>query len=144
MPDPAPVFAEVKLKESPASGPTLPVQSAAPVASQPVVVERKAPGIEIDLKGGRRVRFDRETDPEAIRAAVRQARMPAPPAEESGKLEDGRRFLTLGFGGKPTADLLRATQVLILRVDRETAWGDLLPVLAGAVVRCPGGLWRLA
>ena len=70
MPDPAPVFAEVKLKESPSSGPPLPVQTAAPIASQPVVVERKAPGIEIDLKGGRRVRFDRETDPEAIRALV--------------------------------------------------------------------------
>jgi hypothetical protein len=35
MPDPAPVSAEVKLKESPISEPTLPVQTAARVCTRP-------------------------------------------------------------------------------------------------------------
>ncbi len=39
-------------------------------AAPPVVIERPASGIEIDLRGGRRVRFDRETDPETIRSLV--------------------------------------------------------------------------
>jgi transposase len=68
MPDPKsePVFAEVKLTEDPTAGAPLPAPSPAP----PVVIERNVPGIEVDLKGGRRVRFDRETDPETIRALV--------------------------------------------------------------------------
>ena len=45
------------------------VQSELPPAL-PVVIERPAPGIEIELRGGRRVRFDRETDPETIRSLV--------------------------------------------------------------------------
>lgn len=65
-PHPEPVFAEVKLSEGPAAGPALPV----PSSLAPVVVERSTPGIEIDLKGGRRVRFDREIDPKTIRRLV--------------------------------------------------------------------------
>jgi hypothetical protein len=41
-----------------------------PATAAPVVVERQAPGIEVELKGGRRVRFDRETDPGTIRTLV--------------------------------------------------------------------------
>ena len=36
----------------------------------PVIVERSAPGIEVELVGGRRVRFDRDTDPEVVRRLV--------------------------------------------------------------------------
>ncbi len=36
----------------------------------PVIVERSAPGIEVDLIGGRRVRFEREVDPETVRRLV--------------------------------------------------------------------------
>ncbi len=36
----------------------------------PVIVERSTPGIEVDLIGGRRVRFDRDTDPETVRRLV--------------------------------------------------------------------------
>ena len=36
----------------------------------PVIVERLAPGIEVDLIGGRRVRFERDADPETVRRLV--------------------------------------------------------------------------
>jgi len=64
-PQPGPVFAEVKLSGAPAGDATL-----APPSAPPVIVERSTPGIEVDLRGGRRVRFDRDTDPETIRTLV--------------------------------------------------------------------------
>lgn len=36
----------------------------------PVVVERTAPGIEVELVGGRRVRFERDVDPETVHRLV--------------------------------------------------------------------------
>ena len=36
----------------------------------PVIVERAAPGIEVELIGGRRVRFERDVDPETVRRLV--------------------------------------------------------------------------
>ena len=36
----------------------------------PVIVERSAPGIEVELNGGRRVRFERDIDPETVRRLV--------------------------------------------------------------------------
>jgi len=36
----------------------------------PVIVERSTPGIEVELVGGRRVRFDRDTDPETVQRLV--------------------------------------------------------------------------
>jgi transposase-like protein len=39
-------------------------------APAPVIVERSAPGIEVELIGGRRVRFDLDTDPETVRRLV--------------------------------------------------------------------------
>lgn len=36
----------------------------------PMIVERSAPGIEVELVGGRRVRFDRDADPEVVRRLV--------------------------------------------------------------------------
>lgn len=51
-----------------------PGQSAEPLQSQagpaPVIVERSAPGIEVELIGGRRVRFERDVDPEIVRRLV--------------------------------------------------------------------------
>jgi hypothetical protein len=35
-----------------------------------VIVERPAPGIEVALIGGRRVRFERDVDPETVRRLV--------------------------------------------------------------------------
>jgi transposase-like protein len=42
----------------------------APTTPSPVIVERSTPGIEVELKGGRRVRFDRDTDPETVQRLV--------------------------------------------------------------------------
>ncbi|MGB5587420.1 MAG: transposase [Gammaproteobacteria bacterium] len=39
-------------------------------AAGPVIVERSTPGIEVELVGGRRVRFERDTDPETVRRLV--------------------------------------------------------------------------
>ena len=39
-------------------------------APPPVIIERTAPGIEIELIGGRRVRFDRDVDPDTVRRLV--------------------------------------------------------------------------
>ena len=52
------------------------VPDQSPEASQslpgpaPVIVERSAPGIEVELIGGRRVRFERDVDPETVRRLV--------------------------------------------------------------------------
>ncbi len=52
----------------------VPDQSAEPPPSPPgpapVIVERSAPGIEVELIGGRRVRFERDVDPETVRRLV--------------------------------------------------------------------------
>jgi transposase-like protein len=64
VPQPEPVFAEVTLSDA-AVG-----ETGTALLAPPVVVERAAPGIEIELRGGRRVRFERETDPETIRSLV--------------------------------------------------------------------------
>jgi len=47
-------------QETPASDPV----------NAPVIVERQKPGIEIELVGGRRVRFERNEDPDTIRRLV--------------------------------------------------------------------------
>ena len=39
-------------------------------APVPVIVERSVPGIEVELIGGRRVRFDRDADPETVHRLV--------------------------------------------------------------------------
>ncbi|PKP70560.1 MAG: hypothetical protein CVT83_03595 [Alphaproteobacteria bacterium HGW-Alphaproteobacteria-5] len=36
----------------------------------PVIIERASPGIEVELVGGRRVRFERDTNPETVRRMV--------------------------------------------------------------------------
>lgn len=63
---PGPTFLPVTLVE----GADQPAGSACVAAPAPVIVERPAPGIEVELIGGRRVRFDRDTDPETVRRLV--------------------------------------------------------------------------
>jgi len=59
-----PVFAPVQVTDAVAS-----MESPA-VASGPVIVERSTPGIEVELVGGRRVRFERDSDPETVHRLV--------------------------------------------------------------------------
>ena len=70
-PEPEPVFLEVTVSDGPgepeAASAALPV-SAPPSAA--VIVERSREEIEVELVGGRRVRFARDIDPEAVRAMV--------------------------------------------------------------------------
>ncbi len=63
---PGPTFLPVTLVE----GADHPVGPASVAAPAPVIVERTAPGIEVELVGGRRVRFDRDTDPATVRRLV--------------------------------------------------------------------------
>jgi len=68
---PRTTFLPVTVTESPAqsSGPTTDPLSASTTPS-PVIIERLAPGIEVELIGGRRLRFDRDTDPETVQRLV--------------------------------------------------------------------------
>ncbi len=63
---PGPTFLPVTLMDG-ANQPAGPASVAAPA---PVIVERAAPGIEVELVGGRRVRFERDADPETVRRLV--------------------------------------------------------------------------
>lgn len=72
-PEPDPVFLEVAVRD--AQGETL-AESAmlspplAAASNAPVIVERAAQEIEVELVGGRCVRFARDTDPDTVRAMV--------------------------------------------------------------------------
>jgi transposase-like protein len=61
---PEPTFAPVEVTDA---GSAVEVPAA---ASTSVIVERSAPGIEVELVGGRRVRFERDADPETVRRLV--------------------------------------------------------------------------
>ncbi len=63
---PGPAFLPVTLVD----GADQPVGPASVAAPAPVIVERPAPGIEVELIGGRRVRFERDVDPETVRRLV--------------------------------------------------------------------------
>ncbi len=63
---PGPTFLPVTLVD----GADQPAGSASVAAPAPVIVERTAPGIEVELIGGRRVRFERDVDPETVRRLV--------------------------------------------------------------------------
>jgi transposase len=53
------------------AGPAADAQAVSAAPSGPsIIVERVAPGIEIELIGGRRVRFDRDVDPETVKRVV--------------------------------------------------------------------------
>lgn len=66
-----PVFLPVQITDgsNDAISPTSAEHQSSP-APAPIIIERQLPGIEIELVGGRRVRFDRDADPEAIRRMI--------------------------------------------------------------------------
>jgi transposase len=59
-----PVFAPVQITDAASV-----VEAPTPVVP-PVIVERSVAGIEVELVGGRRVRFERDADPETVRRLV--------------------------------------------------------------------------
>ena len=60
-----PTFAPVQITDAvPADEPP------ATQLSVPMIVERAAPGIEVELAGGKRVRFERDADPETVRRLI--------------------------------------------------------------------------
>jgi hypothetical protein len=63
---PGPTFVPVTLVDG-ADQPAEPPSVAVPA---PVIVERSAPGIEVELIGGRRVRFEPDVDPETVHRLV--------------------------------------------------------------------------
>ncbi len=60
-------FLPVTLTDAPDQSTEVPQSMPEPA---PVIVERSAPGIEVELIGGRRVRFERDADPETVRRLV--------------------------------------------------------------------------
>ncbi len=60
-------FLPVTLTDAPDQSTEVPQSMPGPA---PVIVERSAPGIEVELIGGRRVRFERDADPETVRRLV--------------------------------------------------------------------------
>ena len=66
---PGPTFLPVMLTDAPVQSAEVPQSMPKPA---PVIVERSAPGIEVELIGGRRVRFDVGTDPETVCRLVSQ------------------------------------------------------------------------
>ncbi len=60
-------FLPVTITDAPEQSAEVPQSMPGPA---PVIVERSAPGIEVELVGGRRVRFDRDADPEVVRRLV--------------------------------------------------------------------------
>ncbi len=63
------VFLPVSVDDAGLDVSPLAASSLAPTTS-PIIVERQAHGIEVELVGGRRVRFDRDTDPETVRGMI--------------------------------------------------------------------------
>ena len=67
---PEPVFLPVTVIDGTDAGsPSVSAPVAAPAAA-PLMIERSTPEIEVELTGGRRVRFGRDTDPETMRAMI--------------------------------------------------------------------------
>jgi transposase len=60
-------FLPVRIADEAVAGEASCGTSAAPAS---LIVERPVPGIEIELVGGRRVRFDRDVDPETMKRVV--------------------------------------------------------------------------
>ena len=70
-------FLSVQVTDSGRDALARPPQVDQPVPA-PIVVERPVPGVEIELVGGRRVRFDRDTDPETMKRVVSMLEGTAP------------------------------------------------------------------
>jgi len=68
-PEPEPIFLPVTISdEQVPSAASSPLPSA--LAAAPIIVERSPQEIEVELLGGRRVRFGRDVEPETVRAMV--------------------------------------------------------------------------
>ena len=64
-------FLPVRVTDDAGASAESPTLGDRPASAAPaIIVERPAPGIEIELIGGRRVRFDRDVDPETVRRMV--------------------------------------------------------------------------
>lgn len=70
-PQTEPLFLPVIVDDEPAvaRGTAVALPIAASITA-PVIIERPTHGIEVELAGGRRVRFERDTDPETVRAMI--------------------------------------------------------------------------
>jgi len=71
-PEKAPVFLPVTVSDAAAAAdatPTGPEPSAPPIHG-PLIIERAPEEVEVQLVGGRRLRFARDTDPETVRTLV--------------------------------------------------------------------------
>lgn len=64
-----PMFLPVTVSDVPPPSAVSSVSASEPTTA-PVIVERSAPGIEVELIGGRRVRFAVDVDPETVRSLV--------------------------------------------------------------------------
>ncbi len=60
-------FLPVSITDAPDQSAEIPQSMPGPA---PMIVERSAPGVEVELIGGRRVRFERDVDPETVRRLV--------------------------------------------------------------------------
>ncbi len=71
-PEPEPVFLQVTLSDASAPAQESLMESSVPPPPVPaaVIVERSREEIEVELVGGRRVRFARDTDPATVRTMV--------------------------------------------------------------------------
>ncbi len=67
---PEPVFLPVTVNDRSTGLSGVGLLPAASPATGPVIVERPSGGIEVELVGGRRVRFARDMEPEAICAMI--------------------------------------------------------------------------
>ena len=65
-----PVFLPVTVTDGTDAGSASVSGSVATPAAGPIMIERSTPEIEVELTGGRRVRFGRDTDPETVRAMI--------------------------------------------------------------------------
>jgi transposase len=71
-PSPEPVFLPVAVSDAAASAEATPSgpENLAPPVAGPLIIEHAPQEIEVELVGGRRIRFGRDMEPEAIRAMI--------------------------------------------------------------------------
>jgi transposase-like protein len=72
QPKTEPVFLPVSVRDAAATAETTPAgpELPAPPIHGPLIIERAPQEVEVELVGGRRLRFARDTDPETVRALV--------------------------------------------------------------------------
>ena len=68
-PEPEPIFLPVRVSDAPETS-VLAAPSVATPALAPIIVERPPSDVEVELVGGRRIRFGHDTDPDTVRAMI--------------------------------------------------------------------------